>query len=189
MIDSCRLMIKARQKDDVMQLVRAGDCGAAGLCLLVLHCRSQALGAQRCLHTCSSTGNYRWGQRIALACQCERRHPGRKGVVKICEGSGDRSRNGYHQQSLWNESCEQTKDKAACWLLLGQERKGRTGNWRVGNGENGAHAQDDDQSLFVEWYFKCGIIKSPLFSGCSSHRLTVRRAKWISESIPHGLAA
>lgn len=44
MIDSCRVMIKARQGDDVMQLVRAGGCGAAGLCLHALHCGSQALG-------------------------------------------------------------------------------------------------------------------------------------------------
>lgn len=59
MIDSCRDMIKAGQEDDVMQLVRAGGCGAAGLCLHALHCGSQALGEQQSLHTCSSTGNYR----------------------------------------------------------------------------------------------------------------------------------
>lgn len=39
MIDSCRVMIKARQGDDVMQLVRAGGCGAAGLLACVcMHC-------------------------------------------------------------------------------------------------------------------------------------------------------
>lgn len=79
---------------------------------------------------------------------------------------------------------EQSVD--SCWTKKG---KGRQGTGELDNGEWGARAHIGDQSLFVGQNSKCGIIKSPLFSGCSSHPFTVRRAKWISESIPHGLAA
>lgn len=188
MIDSCRVMIKARQGDDVMQLVRAGGCGAAGLCLHALHCGSQAFGAQQCLHTCSSTGNYRWELRLALACQCEKRHPGRgwwRPVRALVTGAGMGTTNrACGMKAVNRQRIKQHVD--SCWTKKG---KGGQGTGELDNGESGAHAQDDDQSLFVEQNFKCGIIKSPLFYGCSSHPLAVRRAKWISESIPHGLAA